>query len=72
MDINKVLKSKHPYKWRTIVRCYLPWFLIDLGFADKGINCEDVDAEHYWYNIDNKTNGCYYCKKIEKGQLWKK
>ena len=61
----------HPYRWRTRIRRYLPWFLIDLGLADKGYDCESVGAEHSWYNIDNETSGCYHCHVIRQGRLWK-
>jgi hypothetical protein len=61
----------HPYGIRLWWRSRLPWFLIDLGLADKGKNCELVNAEHLWYNNDGKTSGCYYCKAIGKGQKWK-
>ncbi len=61
----------HPYRWRTWIRQYLPWFLIDLGLADKGDDCESVGAAHSWYNIDNETSGCYHCNVTRHGQLWK-
>jgi hypothetical protein len=64
-------KKNHPYSWRLKIRGRLPWFLINLGIADKGKNCEDVGAEHLWYNIDDKNPGCYYCKVEKEGQLWK-
>ncbi|GAB4161534.1 MAG: hypothetical protein Tsb0033_19150 [Winogradskyella sp.] len=63
--------KKHPYRFRFWLRARLPWFLIDFGVADKGKDCELVNAEHSWYNIDNKTSGCYYCKKITNGKKWK-
>ena len=63
--------KKHPYRYRLWWRKRLPWFLIDLGIADKGKDCELVNAEHSWYKIDNKTSGCYYCKKIANGMKWK-
>lgn len=63
--------EKHPYRFRFWWRARLPWFLIDLGIASKGKDCELVNAEHSWYNIDNKTSGCYYCKKIAIGNKWK-
>ena len=61
----------HPYALRTQIRRILPWFLINLGIADKGEDCEKVGASHYWYNIDNEYSGCYHCKVIKKGKLWK-
>ena len=39
----------NPYRWRTCIRQRLPWFLIDLGFAAKGKDCESVGGQHYWY-----------------------
>ncbi|WP_299229488.1 hypothetical protein [uncultured Psychroserpens sp.] len=63
--------NKHPYGIRYWWRERLPWFLINLGIADKGKDCELVNAEHSWYNIDEKSSGCYYCKVSSKGQKWK-
>ncbi|MEZ4884157.1 MAG: hypothetical protein R3E32_05395 [Chitinophagales bacterium] len=64
------MKKRHPYYLRWWWRQRLPWFLINIGIGDKGENCELANAEHVWYNIDNKTSGCYYCKKIAKEKLW--
>lgn len=49
---------------------HLPWFLIDLGIARKGRDCEAVGGRHRWYNIDNKASGCYHCAIVRDGQLW--
>ncbi len=38
--------SGHPYAWRAWLRVRLPWFLIDMGLADKGEDCEKVDGWH--------------------------
>jgi len=65
------MDKKHPYRFRLWLREKLPWFLIDLGIAGKGKDCELANAEHRWYNIDNKASGCYYCKKIISGKKWK-
>lgn len=62
--------SRNPYAWRTWLRQRLPWFLIDLGLAAKGRDCESVKAEHSWYNIDNLSSGCYHCEVRRKGRLW--
>ena len=62
------MHTKHPYGKRLWWRKRLPWFLINLGIADKGKNCESVNAEHSWYNIDNKTSGCYYCNVVADGK----
>ena len=64
-------KRRHPYAWRTRLRGRLPWFLINLGIADKGEDCEKVGADHVWYNIDGETSGCYHCKVRRPGQLWR-
>jgi GNAT superfamily N-acetyltransferase len=61
----------HPYAWRTQLRKRLPWFLIDLGMASKGADCESVGAAHHWYNIDHESSGCYHCEVVRPGQLWK-
>jgi len=65
-------KKRHPYGLRLWIRKRLPWFLIDLGVADKGEDCELVGAEHSWFNIDRNNSGCYYCKVEVEGQKWKK
>ena len=61
---------KQPYRLRTKIRGYLPWFLIDLGLASKGQNCKLKNGEHEWYNIDGETSGCYHCEVVRDGQLW--
>jgi hypothetical protein len=60
----------HPYAWRPWFRQRLPWFLIDLGFANRGRDCENVGAEHRWHNIDGGTSGCYHCHVEREGRLW--
>jgi hypothetical protein len=60
------LDKKHPYYKRTWWRIRLPFFLINLGFAQKGIDCENENAEHHWYKIDNNHSGCYYYKVLKK------
>ena len=60
----------HPYRFRTWVRAYLPYFLIDWGVACKGEDCEKVARTHSWYNIDNKSSGCYHCEIVREGKLW--
>lgn len=64
--------SGGPYRFRTWLRGNLPWFLINLGLASKGKNCELAGGDHEWYNIDNKVSGCYHCEVEKEGQLWKK
>jgi hypothetical protein len=62
----------HPYFWRTTLREYLPWFLIDWGFAGKGVDCKQVGAKHHWYSQDDRQSACYYCRVVREGQLWRK
>lgn len=64
--VKNVMKfdKQHPYYRKLWWRINLPWFLIDMGFAEKGENCEKVSAVHYWYKIDKKTSGCYFCNII--------
>ena len=62
--------STNPYEWRRRWRRRLPWFLIDLGIAAKGKDCEAVGAKHLWYNRDNENSGCYYCEIVRPGRLW--
>jgi hypothetical protein len=69
-DITNRPIPRHPYAWRTSVRKRLPWFLIDLGVARKGINCEFVGAQHHWYNLDGARSACYHCRVIGDGSLW--
>ncbi len=60
------------YRKRSWFRSFLPWFIIDLGIADKGQNCELKGGNHEWYNSDNKNSGCYHCRVVKSGQLWKR
>ena len=48
----------------------MPWFLIDLGVADKGQDCEAAGGWHEWYNLDGENSGCYHCKVVRPGRLW--
>ena len=61
----------HPYAWRTWLRMRLPWFLIDLGVASKGTDCEALGGAHRLYNIDDVSSGCYRCMVTRQGQRWK-
>jgi hypothetical protein len=51
---------------------HLPLFLIDIGIADKGEDCEAAGGYHEWYSIDNKFSGCYHCKIKHPGKMWGK
>lgn len=62
--------SGGPYRFRTWVRGYLPWFLIDFGMASKGLDCEKSGGSHEWYNANNKESGCYHCRIVRTEQLW--
>ena len=64
--------SYHPYGKRRWWRERLPWFLINVGIASKGKNCELVKAEHHWHNSDGKNSACYFCEVEKEGQLWNK
>jgi len=64
------MKKHHPYVWRTRLRQRLPWFLINLGIADKGQDCEAVGAQHHWYNQDGENSACYHCRVERPGRLW--
>ena len=59
------------YRWRTKIRSYLPWFLIDLGIACKGKDCESAGGQHEWYNQDEQHSACYHCNVVKPGQLWR-
>ena len=61
-----------PYRWKTKMRKHLPWFLIDLGIADKGHDCEAAGGSHSWYNMDGKRSGCYHCKVVKPSCLWER
>lgn len=60
----------HPYRLRTWFRGYLPWWLINLGVAAKGYDCEKAGSAHWWYNIDDENSGCYHCVVERPGRLW--
>ncbi|GAA2355748.1 hypothetical protein [Dactylosporangium salmoneum] len=46
------------FRARTAIRKRLPWFLINLGVADKGkTDC----GEHEWYNAGDGVAHCYHC-----------
>jgi len=55
--------------WR--IRTKLPSFVIDLGVVPNGKDSARVGGEHWWYNRDGVTSGCYHCEIVRPGQLWK-
>ena len=61
----------HPYRWRTWLRTKLPWFVIRLGFFNKAEDCAKVGGKHWWYKHDSSHSGCYHCKVVRAGRLWK-
>jgi len=61
-----------PYRFRTFLRSNLPWFIINTGIVDKGIDCEAKGGKHEWYNQDNINSACYHCSVEKEGKLWKK
>jgi hypothetical protein len=60
----------HRYRWRTWIRVHIPWFLISLGVAAKGKDCDAVGGWHRWYNQDDENSGCSHCKVVRPGRLW--
>jgi hypothetical protein len=63
--------ARRPYRLRTWIRTRLPWFLIDLGVAAKGRDCEAAGGEHQWYNHDNVSSACYHCRVTRAGRHWR-
>jgi hypothetical protein len=61
----------HPYAFRTWIRQYLPWFLINLGIANKKEDCTKIGGKHFWYCQDENTSACYHCEVVKPGKLWK-
>jgi hypothetical protein len=61
----------HPYAWRTWVRKRIPWWLINVGVAAKGSDCEAAGATHHWYNRDGLSSACYHCDAVRAGRLWR-
>ena len=64
--------KRSPYRWRTALRRRLPWFLIDLGVARKGPDCERAGGRHSWYNQDDDNSACYHCQVVRPGRLWER
>ena len=63
-------KYKHPYAWRTRLRQRLPSPCY--SWIAKGKDCEQVGAEHHWYNHDDARSSCYHCNVVRPGQLWRR
>lgn len=63
--------TAQPFRWRTHLRRHLPWFLIDIGLADKGDDCEAHGGMHEWYAAEVAVSACYHCKIERPGRLWK-
>jgi hypothetical protein len=65
--------SRLPFRRRTWIRRHLPWWLIDRNVACSrdGDDCERSGAHHEWYNVDNRSSGCYHCGTKREGRLWK-
>lgn len=61
-----------PYAIRHWLRGWMPQWVVNLGVFGKGTDCEKHGGVHQWYNIDDKSSGCYYCRIVKEGQLWKK
>jgi hypothetical protein len=70
MDWNNYWDTGHPFCLRTWIRSLLPSFLLKLGIASKGEDCEELGGNHRWYNIDGQNSGCYHCKVVRSEQLW--
>jgi hypothetical protein len=61
--------SGNPYNVRTWLRSVSPYATV--GLFPKGADCEARGSSHKWYNIDDATSGCYHCRVIRPGQLWR-
>ena len=62
--------ESYPFRWRTRLRRHLPWFLIDLGLADKGDDCEAHGGVHEWYNRDDVVSACHHCRSESFASAW--
>jgi hypothetical protein len=59
----------HPYRVRTWLRSRVPWFLVRL--LPNGHDCTAAGGSHWWYNIDGERSGCYHCRVVADGELWR-
>jgi hypothetical protein len=62
--------SRQPYRRRTWLRQRLPFWVLDLGVAGKGHDCEAAGGRHEWYNQGGHRSGCYHCRASASGRLW--
>jgi hypothetical protein len=60
--------SKAPYRRRTWLRQYLPFWA--LGLSPKGTDCAAAGGAHQWYNQDGKRSACYHCRVVVEGRKW--
>jgi len=51
------------------IRGRLPWWLINLGVADKGPDCEAVGGWHRWYKSTEEIDGCYHCEVTRRRSI---
>lgn len=59
----------NPYNLRTWLRSVAPYAAS--GLFPKGRDCEARGSAHRWYNIDERSSGCYHCQVVQPGQLWR-
>jgi hypothetical protein len=53
----------HPYRFRVWIRARLPHWMIDLGVATKGHDCEAAGGWHRWYKSTDDIDHCYHCRQ---------
>lgn len=69
------LFSREPYRRRTWIRMRLPWWMIRLGIADKGEDCEKAGSYNVWFSnqrdaTDPEESRCIHCHVVKPGRLW--
>ena len=47
----------------------MPFWMIDLGIAAKGADCEAIGGRHEWYNNGNGS-ACYHCRATIDTDVW--
>ena len=35
-------------------------------------DCTAVGQQHQWFNLDHVSSGCYHCRVVRQGQLWRR